>query len=76
MYCDSKKLFTRARRIHVPSRCTSMVFFVLNLIWHLPGLKFIWLLVHQEKSLLAVDCICVITLVMLSAQECGVVLSA
>ena len=31
----------------------------------------IWLLVNQEKSLLAVDCSCVITLEMSSAQEYG-----
>ena len=35
-----------------------------------------WLLVNQEKRLLAVDCSCVITLGMSSAQEYGVVSSA
>ena len=55
---------------------TSMAFFVFNLIWHLPGLTPIWLLVNQEKSLLAVNCSCLITLGMSSAQEYGVVSSA
>ena len=75
IYGDFKKLFTRARRA-CPFKITSMAFFVLNRIWHLPGLTFIWLLVNQEKSLLAVDCSYVITLDLLSAQQYGVVLSA
>ena len=53
-----------------------MRFFVLNRIWHLPELTFIWLLVNQAKSFLAVDCSCVIMLRMSSAQEYGVVLLA
>ena len=59
--------------IHTPSRCTSMVFFVLNRIWNLVGLTFVWLLVNQEKSLIVVDCSCVITLSMSSVQGYGVV---
>ena len=43
---------------------------------YLPGLTSIWLLVNQEKSLLAVDCFCVIMLGKSFAQEYGVVLSA
>ena len=62
--------------IHAPSRCTSMSFFVFNRIWHLPRLTFILLFANQEKSLLAVDCSCVITLGMSSAQEYGVASSA
>ena len=62
--------------IHAPSRCTSITFFVLNRIWHLPRLTFILLFANQEKSLLAVDCSCVITLGMSSAQEYGAVSSA
>ena len=62
--------------IHALSRNTSKGFFVLYRIWHLSGLTFIWLLVNQEKTLLAVDCSCVITLGMSPVQEYGVVLSA
>ena len=54
--------------IHAPSRCTSVGFFVLNKIWHLPGLTFMWLLVNQEKTLLAVDCSRVTTLGMSPVQ--------
>ena len=61
--------------MHAPSRSTSMGFFALNRIWHLPGLTFIWLLVNQEKNLLAIDCSCVFTLGMSSVQESGVVVS-
>ena len=68
--------FSHKLDVHVPSRCTSMAFFVLNTIWHLPGLTFTWLLVNQEKSLLVVDCSYVITLDILSAQQYEVVLSA
>ena len=62
--------------IYAPSRYTSMTFSVFNRIWHLPGLTFIWVLVNQEKSLLAVDDSYVITLGMSSAQEYGVASSA
>ena len=44
--------------------------------WHLPGLTSIRLLVNQEKSLLAVNCNCLIMLGMSSAQENGAVSSA
>ena len=52
--------------IHAPSRCTSMQFFVLSKIWHLPGLFFIWLLVNQEKCILAFNYSSVITPIILS----------
>ena len=61
--------------IHAPSRYPSIAFSALNRMWHLSGLTFTWLFVNQEKSSLAVDCSCVITLGMSSAQEYGVVSS-
>ena len=44
-----RSLFYELDLIHVPSKCTSMGFLVLNRISHLPGLIFMWLLVNQEK---------------------------
>ena len=58
--------------IHAPSICTPVGFFVLNKIWHLPWLTLMWLLVNQEKTLLAVACSCVTTLGMSPVQEYGV----
>ena len=76
VYCDSTKLSTRARRNTCHSKCTPMVIFVIKKIWHLPGLTSIRLLVNQEKSLLAVNCNCLIMLGMSSAQENGAISSA
>ena len=40
-----------------------------NPLWFQEGLTFMWLLVNQEKTLLAVDCSCVTTLGMSLVQE-------
>ena len=43
--------------------------FLCTVIWHFPGLTFMWLLVNQEKTLLAIDCSCVTTLGLSPVQE-------